>query len=95
MTRPGEQLDEEQPVWEGGEIAPSNIGWGVSRGNFFTSLLLGIMGQNQPAPPLVCIFTPGEGHHEFGAGLGSLRCLSLLLRAPQTDAVIPVLPSCF
>lgn len=56
----------------------------------------GIMGKNQPAPPLICIFTSGEGHHGFGEGLGTPGCLSLILCTPQTDrpAVLPVLPSC-
>lgn len=40
VTRPGEQPAEEQAVWAGRETAPSNTGWGVSLGSFFTGLLL-------------------------------------------------------
>lgn len=66
VTRPGEQPDEAQTVWAGGETTPSNTGWSVSLGSFFTGVLLGIMGKNQLHPLLLACSPLGRGISGLG-----------------------------
>lgn len=93
VTRPGEQPDEAQAVWAGGETAPQTPA-GVSPREASSLSPAWHRGKESAAPPLVCIFTPGEGRHRFGVGLGTPGCLSQILHngTPQTDTGLPFSP---